>query len=69
LHYQDVAQNIESSNCMTLMEESDDGKRLHVSVTMPVMEVATVGGGTSLASQKACLEMMGVAGADPNSPG
>lgn len=66
---QDVAQNIESSNCMTLMEPSADGKRLHVSVTMPIMEVATVGGGTALQPQRACLEMMGVAGAHALRPG
>lgn len=58
---QDPAQNVESSNCMTLME-ADEGGSLRVSVTMPCMEVGTVGGGTSLPAQKACLDMLGLAG-------
>ena len=33
------------------------------SVTMPNIMVGTVGGGTTLPSQQACLEMMGLAGA------
>ena len=60
---QDPAQNVESSNCMTLMEPVNDGQDLHVSVTMPSIEVGTIGGGTGLSAQKACLEMMGLAGA------
>jgi len=60
---QDPAQNVESSNCMTLMEAVNDGQDLHVSVTMPSIEVGTIGGGTGLSAQKACLEMMGLAGA------
>ena len=36
---QDPAQNVESSNCLTIMEYADDGKSLHVSVTMPSVEV------------------------------
>ena len=59
---QDPAQNVESSNCITLMEPVNDGKDLHVSVTMPSIEVGTIGGGTGLSAQKACLEMMGLAG-------
>jgi len=59
---QDPAQNVESSNCMTLMEPVNDGQDLHVSVTMPSIEVGTIGGGTGLSAQKACLEMMGLAG-------
>merc|ERR1712065_119830 len=39
---QDPAQNVESSNCMTLMEPVNGGKDLHVSVTMPSIEVGTV---------------------------
>eukprot|EP00253_Pinus_taeda_P010555 PITA_10555 len=64
---QDPAQNIESSHCITMMEAS--GKDLHVSVTMPCIEVGTVGGGTQLASQAACLNMLGVKGANVESPG
>ena len=66
---QDPAQNVESSNCITLMEPTNNGKDLHVSVTMPSVEVGTVGGGTTLRAQRACLDMMGVAGADTEQPG
>ncbi|KAK6138961.1 hypothetical protein DH2020_027293 [Rehmannia glutinosa] len=66
---QDPAQNIESSHCITMMEAVNDGKDLHVSVTMPSIEVGTVGGGTQLASQSACLNLLGVKGASKESPG
>ncbi|CAN4109771.1 unnamed protein product [Withania somnifera] len=66
---QDPAQNIESSHCITMMEAVNDGKDLHVSVTMPSIEVGTVGGGTQLASQSACLNLLGVKGANRESPG
>lgn len=66
---QDPAQNVESSHCITMMEAVNDGKDLHVSVTMPSIEVGTVGGGTQLASQSACLELLGVKGACMESPG
>lgn len=36
---QDPAQNIESSQCITMMEAINDGKDLHISVTMPSIEV------------------------------
>lgn len=64
---QDPAQNVESSNCMTLMEAVGDGVR--ITVTMPCLEVGTIGGGTSLSAQHACLEMLGVAGSHPSEPG
>jgi hydroxymethylglutaryl-CoA reductase (NADPH) len=60
---QDPAQNVESSNCITIMELGEDGKSLHVSVTMPSVEVGTVGGGTHLPAQAGCLEICGVRGA------
>jgi hydroxymethylglutaryl-CoA reductase len=61
---QDPAQNVGSSNCMTLMEPwGEDGKDLYVSCTMPSIEIGTVGGGTVLPPQAACLEMLGVRGA------
>ncbi|XP_022104688.1 3-hydroxy-3-methylglutaryl-coenzyme A reductase-like isoform X2 [Acanthaster planci] len=67
---QDVAQNIASSNCITLMEPSGPkGENLYVSVTMPSIEVGTVGGGTVLPPQGSCLEMLGVRGACPEDPG
>ena len=66
---QDPAQNVESSNCITMMEAVNGGKDLHISVTMPSIEVGTVGGGTQLASQSACLNLLGVKGASKESPG
>nr|AAD47596.1 HMG-CoA reductase [Artemisia annua] len=66
---QDPAQNIESSHCITMMEAVNNGKDLHVNVTMPSIEVGTVGGGTQLASQSACLNLLGVKGACIESPG
>ncbi|KAK2450559.1 3-hydroxy-3-methylglutaryl-coenzyme A reductase [Trifolium repens] len=64
---QDPAQK--SSHCITMMEPVNDGKDLHISVTMPSIEVGTVGGGTQLASQSACLNLLGVKGASKDSPG
>ena len=58
---QDPAQNVESSNCITLMEEQNDGD-LWMCCTMPSIEVGTVGGGTSLPAQAACLEAIGCKG-------
>eukprot|EP00542_Grammatophora_oceanica_P010723 CAMPEP_0194043422 /NCGR_PEP_ID=MMETSP0009_2-20130614/15053_1 /TAXON_ID=210454 /ORGANISM="Grammatophora oceanica, Strain CCMP 410" /LENGTH=635 /DNA_ID=CAMNT_0038687623 /DNA_START=65 /DNA_END=1972 /DNA_ORIENTATION=- len=65
---QDPAQNVESSNCITLLEETPEGD-LWISCTMPSIEVGTVGGGTTLAAQAACLAAMGVAGGGTNAPG
>jgi len=65
---QDPAQNVESSNCITLLEETADGD-LWMSCTMPSIEVGTVGGGTSLAAQSACLKAIGCKGGNHNSPG
>jgi hydroxymethylglutaryl-CoA reductase (NADPH) len=42
--------------------EEDDA--LYASVTLPNLIVGTVGGGTSLPSQRACLELMGLHGPD-----
>jgi len=61
---QDPAQNVESSTCLVLMEKNEEGD-LYMTVTMPSIEVGTVGGGTSLPGQAACLDMMGVKGAAP----
>nr|QEO24602.1 HMGR [Polygala tenuifolia] len=66
---QDPAQNVESSHCITMMEAVNDGRDLHVSVSMPSIEVGTVGGGTQLASQSACLNLLGVKGASTETPG
>jgi hydroxymethylglutaryl-CoA reductase (NADPH) len=65
---QDPAQNVESSNCITLLEETDAGD-LWISCTMPSLEVGTVGGGTSLAAQAACLSVVGCKGGSTEEPG
>ncbi|KAM7538564.1 hypothetical protein Aperf_G00000047702 [Anoplocephala perfoliata] len=54
---QDLAQVVDSSACLTQLEAEADGS-LYVSVTMPCIEVGTVGGGTRLPAQRACLEML-----------
>ncbi|KAF8886563.1 hydroxymethylglutaryl-coenzyme A reductase-domain-containing protein [Infundibulicybe gibba] len=66
---QDPAQNVESSNCMTLMEPTNNGQDLLMTVSMPSIEVGTVGGGTVLAPQQAVLDMLGLRGAHPLQPG
>jgi hydroxymethylglutaryl-CoA reductase (NADPH) len=66
---QDPAQNVESSNCMTLMEPVNNGEDLLMTVSMPSIEVGTVGGGTVLGPQQAVLEMLGVQGAHKSEPG
>ncbi|KAH7421479.1 hypothetical protein KP509_13G059800 [Ceratopteris richardii] len=66
---QDPAQNVESSQCITMMECVNGGLDLHVSVTMPCIEVGTIGGGTHLPSQAACLNLLGVKGANLDLPG
>ncbi|XP_043794510.1 3-hydroxy-3-methylglutaryl-coenzyme A reductase [Apis laboriosa] len=67
---QDPAQNVGSSNCMTLMEPwGTDGSDLYVSCTMPSIEIGTVGGGTILPAQGACLSILGVKGAHSDEPG
>jgi len=58
---QDPAQNVESSNCITLMEKTEEGD-LWISCTMPSIEVGTVGGGTGLPAQSACLKVIGCKG-------
>jgi hydroxymethylglutaryl-CoA reductase (NADPH) len=59
---QDVACVAESAVGVTRFEVAADGD-LYASVTLPNLIVGTVGGGTSLPSQRACLEILGLAGA------
>ncbi|RIB23204.1 hydroxymethylglutaryl-CoA reductase [Gigaspora rosea] len=70
---QDPAQNVESSNCITIMEAIDNPmtntKDLHITCTVPSIEVGTLGGGTSLGPQSAMLEMLGVKGSHLTTPG
>ncbi|CAE6427100.1 unnamed protein product [Rhizoctonia solani] len=66
---QDPAQNVESSNCITLMEAINGGEDLLMTCSMPSIECGTVGGGTILEPQGAMLDMLGLRGAHPTSPG
>lgn len=59
---QDPAHVVEGSLTVTEMDVTPDGDLL-CTVTMPAVEVGTVGGGTSVATQKECLNLLGVAGA------
>lgn len=58
---QDPAQVVESSQCITTAEVDKSGD-LYASVTLPSLEIGTVGGGTRLPSQSKALEILGVAG-------
>ncbi len=64
---QDVAQVVESSMGITWAEVTENGD-LYISITLPSLEVGTVGGGTHLPTQRECLEILGVAGGG-NPPG
>jgi len=66
---QDPAQNVESSNCITLMERAANGDDLYISVTMPSIEVGTVGGGTHLPAQSTVLDILNCRGAHAVEPG
>uniref|UniRef100_A0A3B1JB44 3-hydroxy-3-methylglutaryl coenzyme A reductase n=2 Tax=Astyanax mexicanus TaxID=7994 RepID=A0A3B1JB44_ASTMX len=67
---QDPGQTVGSSNCITLMEAvGSEGEDLCISCTMPSIELGTVGGGTNLPPQQACLQMLGVQGASVDCPG
>ena len=59
---QDAACVAESAIGVTRMEMNEQGG-LYACVTMPNIMVGTVGGGTGLPTQKACLELLGVYGA------
>ncbi|GAY26676.1 hypothetical protein ATG_18800 [Desulfurococcaceae archaeon AG1] len=62
---QDVAQVVESSTAYTWLEETQDGD-LYASVTLPSLEIGTVGGGTWLPTQREALALLGVYG--PGNP-
>ncbi|XP_076350136.1 3-hydroxy-3-methylglutaryl-coenzyme A reductase-like isoform X2 [Tachypleus tridentatus] len=67
---QDPAQNVDSSSCITLMEPSGpSGDNLLITCTMPSIETGTVGGGTVLPPQAACLDLLGVRGPSSTEPG
>lgn len=58
---QDEAQITEGSHGITLAEVTPDGD-LYISITMPSLEIGTVGGGTRVPTQREALSIMGVAG-------
>lgn len=58
---QDAACVAEAAIGITRMELNDNGS-LYASVTLPNLIVGTVGGGTSLPTQRECLELMGCYG-------
>lgn len=58
---QDVACVAESAVGMTRFERTPEGD-LYGSVTLPNLIVGTVGGGTKLPSQRACLDILGLGG-------
>ena len=58
---QDAACVAESAVGLTRFERTPDGS-LYASVTLPSLIVGTVGGGTALPSQQACLQILGLAG-------
>ncbi|CRK11620.1 hypothetical protein BN1723_009433 [Verticillium longisporum] len=64
---QDPAQVVESANCITIMQNLRGS--LQISVSMPSIEVGTLGGGTILEPQSAMLDMLGVRGPHPTTPG
>ncbi len=58
---QDAAQVVDGSLGFTTAEADGDG--LYFAVSLPALEVGTVGGGTRFATQQECLQLMGCAGA------
>lgn len=64
---QDPAQVVESANCITIMNNVNGA--LQISVSMPSIEVGTIGGGTILEPQSAMLDLLGVRGAHQETPG
>jgi hydroxymethylglutaryl-CoA reductase (NADPH) len=59
---QDVANVAESSTAYVYVEQRPNGD-YYYSITIPSLIVATYGGGTGLATQRECLEMLGCYGA------
>ena len=57
---QDPAHVVEGSLCITTVDPAPDG--VYVSVTLPALPVGTVGGGTGVATQGECLQLLGVLG-------
>ena len=62
---QDIAQVVEGSQGFTTVEADKDG--VYFAVTLPSLEVATVGGGTKIETQKEALGILGISGGGKNS--
>lgn len=58
---QDVA-NVSESSAAIIFTEITPEKDFYVSITIPSLIVATFGGGTGLATQRECLELLGCYG-------
>lgn len=58
---QDVA-NVSESSAGVLYTELTPDKDFYISITIPSLIVATYGGGTGLATQRECLELLGAYG-------
>lgn len=58
---QDVA-NVSESSAGIIYTELTPEKDLYISITIPSLIVATYGGGTGLATQRECLEILGCVG-------
>jgi hydroxymethylglutaryl-CoA reductase (NADPH) len=58
---QDVA-NVSESSAGIVYTELTAEKDLYISFTIPSLIVATHGGGTNLATQRECLEILGCSG-------
>ncbi|MEM3851447.1 MAG: hydroxymethylglutaryl-CoA reductase [Methanomassiliicoccales archaeon] len=57
---QDAAQAVDASLGISTAENTEDG--LYFSVTIPSLEIGTIGGGTKLPTQREALEIMGCYG-------
>jgi len=57
---QDPAHVVEGSSCFTTVDQAPGG--IYAAVTLPSLNVGTVGGGTGIATQRECLSLLGVAG-------
>ena len=55
---QDMAHVVEGSHGITQMEMH--GKDIHVSVTLPAIQVGTMGGGTQLPTAQECMKLIGI---------
>lgn len=58
---QDVA-NVSESSAGVIYSELTPERDLYISITIPSLIVATYGGGTGLATQRECLELLGCVG-------